>query len=124
MLGAWIMATHKDLAVWTEAITLDTEIYKLTANYPDSERFGLMSQMRRAAVSVPSNIAEGTARSTNKEYIHFLNISLGSLAELETQILISQNLKFLSSTEILKDLELIRAKLYKLRNYLKSKIKA
>ena len=118
------MATHKDLDVWTEAITLVTEIYKLTANYPDSERFGLMSQMRRAAVSVPSNIAEGTARSTNKEYIHFLNISLGSLAELETQILISQNLKFLSSTEILKDLELIRAKLYKLRNYLKSKIKA
>ena len=124
MLGASIMATHKDLDVWKESITLVTEIYSLTANYPDSERFGLISQMRRAAVSVPSNIAEGAARGTNKEYIHFLNISLGSLSELETQILISQNLEYISSVEILKDLELIRAKLYKFRNYLKSKVKA
>ena len=118
------MATHKDLDVWKEAITLVTEIYNLTANFPDSERFGLTSQMRRAAVSVPSNIAEGAARGTNKEYVRFLNISLGSLSEIETQILIFKNLEYISSTKILTDLELIRAKLYKLRTYLKSKINA
>jgi four helix bundle protein len=124
MLEASIVATHKDLDVWKEAITLVTEIYNLTANFPDSERFGLTSQMRRAAVSVPSNIAEGAARGTNKEYVRFLNISLGSLSEIETQILISKNLEYISSTKILTDLELIRAKLYKLRTYLKSKINA
>ena len=124
MLGARIVATHKDLDVWKEAITLVTAIYKLTADFPDTEKFGLVSQMRRAAVSIPSNIAEGASRGTTKEYIHFLNISLGSLSELETQIIIAHNLEFTSSTETLKDLEMIRAKLYKLRNYLKSKIKA
>jgi len=118
------VATHKDLDVWKDAIDLVTEIYRLTANYPESERFGLISQMRRAAVSVPSNIAEGAARGSNKEYIYFLNISLGSLSELETQLIISQNLEYLESVDILSDLELIRAKLYSLRNYLKSKIKA
>lgn len=118
------MTTHKELDVWKEAIDLVTQVYKLTGIFPESERFGLISQMRRAAVSVPSNIAEGAARGTNKEYIHYLNMSLGSLSELETQILISQNLDYISSVEILKDLELIRAKLYKLRNYLNSKAKA
>jgi four helix bundle protein len=124
MLGASVMATHKDLDVWKEAITMFTEFYTLTSNFPDSERFGLTSQMRRAAVSVPSNIAEGAARGTNKEYVRFLNISLGSLSELETQILIAQNLEYISSIEILTELESIRAKLYKLRNYIKSKINA
>lgn len=118
------MATHKELDVWKEAIDMVTNIYRLTAEYPDSEKFGLVSQMRRASVSVPSNIAEGAARGTNKEYVHFLNISLGSLSELETQIIISHNLEFINSIDILKDLEQVRAKLYKLRNYLKSKIKA
>ena len=118
------MATHKELDVWKEAIDMVTNIYRLTVEYPDSEKFGLVSQMRRASVSVPSNIAEGAARGTNKEYVHFLNISLGSLSELETQIIISHNLEFINSIDILKDLEQVRAKLYKLRNYLKSKIKA
>ncbi len=118
------MATHKELDVWKESIDMVTNIYRLTAEYPDSEKFGLVSQMRRAAVSIPSNIAEGAARGTNKEYIHFLNISLGSLSELETQILISHNLKYINSVEILGNLEKIQAKLYKLRNYLKSKIEA
>ena len=115
------MATHKELDVWKEAISLVTDIYKLTADFPEAEKFGLVSQMRRAAVSVPSNIAEGASRGTNKEYVHFLNISLGSLSELETQIIISENLGFLVSTTILEELEKIKAKLYKLRNYLKTK---
>ena len=118
------MSTHRDLDVWKEAIALVTEVYRLTADFPKSEQFGLVSQMTRAAVSIPSNIAEGAARGTKKEYVYFLNISLGSISELETQIIISHNLEYISSLEILKDLELIRAKLYKLRNYLKSKIKA
>ena len=90
--------------------------------FPKTEQFGLVSQMTRAAVSIPSNIAEGAARGSNKEYIRFLNISLGSLSELETQIIIAKKLDYLASTEILGDLEKIQAKLYKLRNYLKSKI--
>ena len=118
------MATHKDLDVWKESIELVTELYRMTSSFPDSERFGLIAQMQRAAVSIPSNIAEGAARGTNKEYVYFLNSSLGSLSELETQIIISHNLEHINSLDILKDLELIRAKLYKLRNYLKSKIKA
>ena len=124
MLGASIVSTHKDLDVWKEAIALVTAIYKLTADFPEAEKFGLISQMRRAAVSTPSNIAEGASRGTTKEYIYFLNISLGSLSELETQIIIAHNLEYISSTEILKELEMIRAKLYKLRNYLKTKSKA
>ena len=118
------MATHKDLDVWKESIELVTEIYKITSKFPDSEKFGLTSQMNRSAISVPSNIAEGASHGTNKEYVYFLNISLGSLSELETQIIISHNLGFVNSLDILKDLEQIRAKLYKLRNHLKSKIKA
>jgi len=118
------MATHKELDVWKDSITFVTNIYKLTADFPKVEQFGLVSQMTRAAVSISSNIAEGAARGTNKEYVYFLNISIGSLSELETQILISHNLGYINSVEILKDLEKIQSKLYKLRNYLKSKIKA
>ena len=118
------MTTHKDLDVWKESIDLVTKIYKLTSDFPDSEKFGLTSQMQRAAVSIPSNIAEGAARGTNKEYVYSLNISLGSLSELETQIIDSHYLEYISSLDILRDLELIRAKPYKLRNYLKSKFKA
>ncbi len=118
------MATHKDLDMWKDAINLVTEIYTPTSQFPDSERFGLTSQMRQAAISVPGNIAEGAARGTNKDYAHFLNMSPGSSSELETQIFIRQNLESIKNIDILKDLELTRAKLYKLRNFLKSKIKA
>ena len=115
------MATHKELDVWKEAIDLVTKVYGLTNGFPDTEKFGLISQIRRSAVSVPSNIAEGAARGTNKEYVHFLNISLASLSELETQLIISEKLNYPSDPQIVKDLEKIQSKLYKLRNYLKSK---
>ncbi len=89
--------THKDLRVWQKGMELVEEIYALTATFPQSEIFGLTSQIRRSAVSIPSNIAEGAARGTKEEFIHFLYIALGSLAELETQLLIAQRLGFLTS---------------------------
>lgn len=88
--------THKDLNVWKEAIQLVTEVYKMTRSFPKDEQFGLISQIRRAAVSIPSNIAEGSARASGKEFTQFLNISMGSAVELETQLIISRNLEYVS----------------------------
>ena len=73
--------THKDLDAWKESMSLVEEVYKLTESFPKEEIFGLTSQMRRAATSIPSNIAEGAARNSEKEFIQFLHVSLGSLAE-------------------------------------------
>jgi four helix bundle protein len=86
--------SFKDLLVWQHAIGLTTEIYKLTATFPKAEQFGLTNQMRRAAVSIASNIAEGYGRATKGEYIQFLGIARGSCSELETQIVIAGNLGF------------------------------
>jgi four helix bundle protein len=91
---------HKDLDVWKEGIGLVTEIYRLTNLLPDSEKYGMASQMRRAAVSIPSNIAEGAARNSNKELIQFLYISLGSVEELETQLIIGSNLNYFKTSDI------------------------
>lgn len=85
---------HKDLEVWKKGMDVVEAVYVLTKTFPDEEKFGLISQMRRAAVSVPSNIAEGAARKNDKEFIQFLYIALGSLAELETQYLIAIRLKY------------------------------
>ena len=81
--------THKDLDVWKLGIELVQEVYEVTKVFPKEEMYGLTSQIRRAAVSIPSNIAEGYARESIKELIRFLYISLGSLSELETQLIIS-----------------------------------
>ena len=89
------MTSHKDLKVWQKGIELVKSIYEITQLFPSNEQFGLVSQMRRAAVSIPSNIAEGCGRNSDKELIHFLYIALGSASELETQIIISQELSFL-----------------------------
>ena len=90
--------TFRDLIVWRKSIELAKVLYKMTRSMPDSERFGLTAQMRRAAVSIASNIAEGNARQTLKEYIYFLGIARGSIAELETQITIAQQLAMLTDT--------------------------
>ena len=82
------------MIVWQKSVELAVEVYELTDRFPKSEIFGLTSQMRRAAVSIPSNIAEGRRRLTQKEFIHFLTISYGSGAELETQLEISKKLSF------------------------------
>ncbi len=90
------MNNYKDLSVWKKSMTLVEGIYKLTDSFPDNEKFGLVSQLRRAAVSIPSNIAEGAGRNSNKEFKHFLTISVGSLFEVETQIQIAFRLKFIN----------------------------
>jgi four helix bundle protein len=89
--------THRDLTAWREAMNLVEIVYRATAGFPKSEVFGLTSQIRRSAVSVPSNIAEGAARNTPRELIHFLGISCGSLAELETQLELAIRLEFLEA---------------------------
>jgi len=89
------MKTHKDLDVWNRSIELVTRIYGVTQSFPESEKFGLVNQIRRASVSVASNIAEGAARSSKKEFAQFLYMALGSTSELETQLLISKNLGYL-----------------------------
>jgi four helix bundle protein len=86
---------HHDLLAWQEAILLVKEIYKLTEHFPSHELYGLTSQIRRAAISIPSNIAEGAARKGNNEFHHFLTISRGSLSELETQLIISKELGYI-----------------------------
>jgi four helix bundle protein len=93
------MKTHKDLIAWQKSLDFVTRIYQITKHYPKEEMYGLTNQLRRAAVSIPSNIAEGAARSSGKEFNQFLHISLGSLSELETQLLISRNLGFLQTEE-------------------------
>ena len=91
----------KDLRVWQKGIELVKEAYKITSNFPKEELYGLSSQMRRAAISVPSNIAEGFRRIHNKEHKQFLNIALGSCAELETQVIIAGELNYIDkSTEV------------------------
>jgi four helix bundle protein len=85
---------HEDLDVWQEAMALVESIYACSSRFPDSERFGLTSQIRRSAVSIPSNIAEGAARKSRPELIRFLSIARGSLSELDTQLQIAVRLKF------------------------------
>ena len=89
------VTTFQALLVWQKSMSLVTEVYDATKEFPPEERFGLTSQIRRSAVSLPSNIAEGHGRNSTKEYIQFLNISMGSMNELETQLEISKNLTYM-----------------------------
>jgi four helix bundle protein len=93
------MKTFKELLVWQKSMVLVTEIYKVTKEYPKEELFGLSSQMRRSAISIPSNIAEGFGRKGLNDFIRFLNISIASLFELQTQIEISYNLNFIEKSK-------------------------
>lgn len=91
---------YTDLDVWKQARTLASHIYEITSNFPKSEQFGITSQIRRCAVSIPSNIAEGCGRQHTKETIHFLSIARGSLYELETQLYISKDLSFINEDQL------------------------
>jgi four helix bundle protein len=91
-------SNHKDLIVWQKALALAHAVHLATAAFPRQELFGLSSQLRRAAVSVPSNIAEGAARASTREFIHFLHIARGSLAELETQIYLAMQAQYIENT--------------------------
>lgn len=94
------MKKFKDLNVWGKAIDLVKAVYSATNDFPEEEKFGLTSQIRRSAVSIPSNIAEGSGRDSDKEFNHFLNIARGSTFELETQLIISGEIGILNSDEL------------------------
>ncbi len=113
--------THKDLEIWQKGIQLVERIYKLTSSFPKEEIYGLVSQMRRASISYPSNVAEGAARSSRKEFIQFVYISLGTLSELETQIIISFRLRYHNDQNILDEIEILRKMTLNFIKYLKTK---
>lgn len=112
------MSDYKDLEVWQRAIDVVVEIYQLTSSFPDAEKFGITNQMRRASVSIPSNIAEGSARHHANDFIHFLRIADGSAAELETQLIISRKLAFVA------DIEQLAAEIMVIRRMLAALIKS
>ena len=93
------MGNFKELIVWQKSVDLVTEIYRLTEHFSKKEIYGLTSQIRRSSISIPSNIAEGHSRRSSLDYIQFLKIARGSLGELETQVIISKNLKYISENE-------------------------
>ena len=93
------LKSYKELIVWQKSMILVKEIYQITSNFPNEEKFGLTSQMRRSSISIPSNIAEGWGRLSRKNYIQFLRIARGSLFELETQVLITKELNYIKETK-------------------------
>jgi four helix bundle protein len=115
--------SYKDLLVWQKTIALAKIVYRLTQKYPSEEKFGLVSQMRRAAVSIPSNIAEGQARHTTGEFIQFVSHAEGSVAELDTQLILSVELDFCRVVTATPAFELI-AELRRMLNALRRKLSA
>lgn len=117
-----MIKTYRNLIVWQKAIELTTQIYKITKRFPKEELYGLTSQIRRAAVAISSNIAEGQSRGHLLEYIQFLKIAYGSAAELETQIIIARNIEYISLIEYQDILNLLY-EIMKMLNSLISKLK-
>jgi len=112
--------THKDLDAWSKAIELVEAVYGLTRAFPKTEMYGLTNQLRRAAVSIPSNIAEGAARSSTKEFIQFLHIALGSVSEVETQVIIAQRLDYVDDVNSIEEqIEAVRRLILGLIRYLR-----
>jgi four helix bundle protein len=106
---------HKSLEVWRNSMELAKKIYKITDSFPASEIYGLVSQMRRAVVSIPSNIAEGAARTSKKEFLQFINVAQGSVSELDTQIELAKNLEYITQqnyNEMISLLTIISKQLY------------
>jgi four helix bundle protein len=114
--------SYKDLIVWQKSIIFVNMIYEASNNFPKSEQFGLTNQIRKAAVSIPSNIAEGYGRKFGKEYLHFLRIATGSLYEVETQLIIASNLKYVTE-EKLTIIEALSTEISKMLHVLSNKIK-
>ena len=113
---------YQELKVWQQAMDLVTRIYATTNGLPDTEKFGLVTQLLRAAVSIPSNIAEGAGRNSPKDFLYFLSVARGSLLEVETQLLIGQRLGMLRITdEIVDDIEAVFAMIAKLMEQLQSR---
>ncbi|MCO4294285.1 four helix bundle protein [Solitalea sp. MAHUQ-68] len=120
------MKPHQKLEVWRRSFRLVVDLYRLTSSFPSEEKFGIISQIRRAAVSVPVNISEGAARQTKKEFVQFLYIASGSLSELDTLILLSDELEFIKDkeqfTRVYAELESITKMLMGLINSVKQNI--
>ncbi|THD67649.1 four helix bundle protein [Robertkochia marina] len=107
---------HKDLHVWQRSMDLATKIYQLVEDLPKNNGFVLKQQLQKTALSVPSNIAEGAGRTTQKELLRFLDIANGSLTELETQLILVNNLKYSDTSKLIdEDITVIRKMLYKLK---------
>ncbi|MFC7357466.1 four helix bundle protein [Jejudonia soesokkakensis] len=117
------MHRYKDLKVWQLSREFCSKIYMITGSFPTSEKFGLISQLRRATISIPSNIAEGASRNSNKDFSRFLEIAIGSAYEIETQLLICEDLKFISKEES-KALAVDIITIIKMLSKLKSTLKA
>jgi four helix bundle protein len=114
------ISSYRDLVVWQEGMKLSVAVYQLTERFPKHKLYGLTSQVRRCSVSIPSNIAEGHARGSTREYLHYVSIALGSLAELETQLLLSKELGYTLVGPLGKFLELCDALGKRLRSLSKS----
>lgn len=115
---------HKELDVWKRSMDLAESIYRISERFPAHENYGLTSQMRRAAVSIPSNLAEGFARKSMREFLQFLNISLGSLSELETQVLLAKRLHYIEPDNTLEHLIInTRRLLLGTRNHIMKQLK-
>ena len=115
------MKSYRDLIVWQKSMDVETLIYKLVKQFPDDEKFGLISQIKRSSVSVPSNIAEGYGRNYTKDYIRFLNIARGSLYEMQTQLQVALNLDFIVE-EDLNEINSLSLEVEKMLNLLINKI--
>jgi four helix bundle protein len=116
--------SFQKLMIWQRSMTLAKRIYDLTKNIPKQEQFGLMSQMKRAALSIPSNIAEGSQRTSDKDFANFILIARGSLAELQTQLLFSRAMNFINEQQtkpVLEEIEEISKMLYSFHSKLKAK---
>ena len=114
------MSDYKELIVWQKSMNLAKDIYTLCKTFPSDEKFGLTSQIKRSAVSIPSNIAEGSGRSTSKDFAQFISIAIGSACELETQIILGIEFGFIQSDcKVLSEIEPIRKMLYSLRTSLR-----
>ncbi len=112
---------YQDLDCWKLSVDLVIDVYKLTSDFPMNEKFNLVSQINRAAVSIPSNIAEGSARQSDKEMIQFLHVALGSAAELETQLIIAKKLGYKVDTNIYDKIVDVKKVILGLVRYLKDK---
>ncbi|MBK9291987.1 MAG: four helix bundle protein [Bacteroidetes bacterium] len=116
------VSSFRDLDVWKKSMELSVDIYRITQSFPSTELYGLTSQLRRAAVSVASNIAEGSGRHSTKEFLQFLNIANGSLAEIETHLELAYRLNYIQSIELQPNINHIRSMIFGLIRSLRKKL--
>lgn len=115
------MRSFRDLEIWNESIQLVKKVYRLVENLPDSEKFGLKSQISRSVVSIPANIAEGCAKDSQKDFVRFLQISLGSAFELETHLVICEGLEYIDNFEdVIEDIQTLQKRINTLIKYSKN----